>query len=126
MKLKYPQLALCSKCKKHGIILFSEQKKSMGFVTKQTGFAIIQTQFDQGLINAEQYRELYQAVSESSLAQRDDITTIQDDIIIMRLVYIHQESLKGARLLEPYFACEDKDPVMIKSNLKDVVKTSLN
>lgn len=126
MKVKYPQLSLCCRCKRHGTILLSLACRSMGFMTKQTGFAIIKAFLDRKLINEQQYRQLYRDICTSPLARRSDHTTPQDHIILLRLVYIHAETIKGARLLEPYFACGKEDPVLVKTNPDHIVKADLN
>ncbi|QQS23228.1 hypothetical protein IPM19_01530 [bacterium] len=95
-------------------------------MTKQTGFSIILTLYEQEKITADDYRKLYENISTSPLAMRGDPCNAKDEITLMRLVFIHSESLKGARLLEPYFACGDKDPILIRGSLSEKTKAILN
>lgn len=122
----YPRLCLCPRCRRHAIIFLNEYTKSMGFMTKQTGFSIIMNMYEQQKIDADEYRKLYEDISNSPLTLRGDPCNARDEITLMRLVFIHAESLKGARLLEPYFACGEDDPILIRRNLSETVKANLN
>ncbi len=126
IKDKYPRLELCPKCKRHGIILLSKTSKSIGFMTKQTGFAIINTYKEDGWINDEQYNKLQQTVNESDLADTNDPHTAWDEVIMMRLVWIYTKTQEGARLVEPYYACKEADPKLIGGTPEVIAKASLN
>ncbi len=117
---KYPKLVICQKCKRHGIILISEQNSSTGFMTKQTGFSIIKACYEEQLISEEQYQRLYQEISHSSLLQNDESLRQEDWIILLRLIWMHAETKKGFRFSAGYEPCEKQEPIKLSKTLNQI------
>jgi hypothetical protein len=98
----------------------------MGFLNKQSGMRTLAYCLHEKLINEDQYRYLYQKISESNLAQNELSQQVngRDELILMRIVHMFVESKKGVRFAAFYEPCDTEEPIVMSKTLSEIAKTS--